>query len=140
MCSRARKMTLPCDFELSWVRMRVRKMSLLIGKRVSLTTGSSTILGGVLALAICPTLRMARDILSVTRTRSCDSTPVPATNPRSSAFISVTGMPDGFLTPEDAQPVNSAEAQSNETTVVFFFMLGLIKGEPGIGFNDQTKH
>ena len=41
--SRSRKLTRPVAFELSWVRIRVRKMSLLIGKRVLFTTGSSTI-------------------------------------------------------------------------------------------------
>src|SRR5437667_252935 len=58
--------------------MRVRKMSLLIGKRVSFTTGSRTTRGGVVAPAICFTLRMSRAILSVTDTRHCDSRSGPS--------------------------------------------------------------
>ena len=60
--------------------------------------------------AICGMLRMLRAILSVTATRSCDSTPVPARKPRSSGRISVTGTPEGFCTPREvAQPASSAE-------------------------------
>src|SRR5688572_26293562 len=56
---------------------------------------------------------MLRAILSVTDTRSCDSTPVPATNPRSSGRISVTGTPDGFWTPREvAQPASITELAS----------------------------
>src|SRR4051812_27088703 len=96
-------------FELSCVRMRVRKISLLIGKRVLLTTGSSTMLGVTWAREICGMPRMLRAILSVTVTRSCDSTPVPATKPRSSGRISVTATPDGFCTPAVVQPARKAE-------------------------------
>ena len=51
---------------------------------------------------------MLRDILSATITRSCDSMPVPATKPCSSAFMCVTETPDGFFTPLEAQPATSA--------------------------------
>ena len=50
------------------------------------------------ALAICGMARMLRAILSVTATMSCDSTPVPATNPGSSGRICVTGTPAGLST------------------------------------------
>jgi hypothetical protein len=60
---------------------------------------------------------MLRAILSVTETRSWDSTPVPPTKPFSSARISVTPVPEGFLTPLEAQPAattrRAAEARQN---------------------------
>src|SRR5437773_2050640 len=65
-------------------------------------------------------LRMLRDILSVTATRSCDSTPVPATKPRSSAFISVTGTPEGFRTPEEAHPLTRIAARINKLILDMF--------------------
>ena len=37
--------------------------------------------------------------------------PVPATNPLSSGRISVTGTPDGFLTPDEAQPTSRRPAR-----------------------------
>src|SRR5262245_51772499 len=104
MRSRARNDTLPADLLFNCVRMRVRKISLLIGNRVSFFTGSSTTHGTPCAFAICGIPKMLRDILSVTDTTSCDSTPVPATKPCSSAFMTVTGVPEGFFTPDEAQP------------------------------------
>ena len=68
--------------------------------------------GTPFALAICGTFRMLCDILAVTDTKSCDSMPVPATKPRSSGRISVTGTPEGFCTPSDAQPATKPAAAS----------------------------
>src|SRR6266487_4986456 len=108
MRSRARNWTFFSHLEFNSTWMRVRNMSLLIGKRVSFMTGSSTTTGGLGAFLTCDVSRMLRAILSVTATRSCDSTPVPATKPFSSARISVTPMPEGFFTPLEAHPANIA--------------------------------
>ncbi|SPE62376.1 exported hypothetical protein [Verrucomicrobia bacterium] len=110
MRSRARKIILPLALEFNSTRIRSRKMSLLIGKRVWLSTGASTMRGTVCALAICGVASTLRNILSVTATKSCDSMPVPATKPCSSGRISVTGTPEGFLTPLEAQPEMSPAA------------------------------
>ena len=131
---RSRKLTRPMALEFSIARMRVRKMSLLIGKRVLLTTGSSTMLGGMGARAICGIARMLRAILSVTETISWDSMPVPATAPRSSGRISVTGEPAGLRTPASvAQPARKAEPAVRLTKrkreVLF-----MVKGELGREF------
>jgi len=91
---------------------------LLMGKRVWLSTGLITMDGGVAALAIWGMPRMLRDILSATITKSCDSTPVPATNPCSSAFMCVTGTPEGFFTPLEAQPAANTAIITPQTDAV----------------------
>ncbi len=101
-------------------------MSLLMGKRVWLSTGSSTITGGAGALAICGMARTLRAILSVTATRSCDSMPVPATKPCSSAVMCVTGMPEGFFTPLEAQPPTSPTAVRVEMEMVNLEIIGFM--------------
>jgi hypothetical protein len=53
---------------------------------------------------------------------SCDSTPVPETKPRSSGRISVTGTPEGFLTPEVAQPEIRPVAAARAMKVRDFMM------------------
>src|SRR5262249_36591642 len=64
-----------------------------------------------------------RAIRSVTATRSCDSIPVPATKPCSSAFMRVTPTPDGFFTPLEAQPTIKAPAVSGINKLEIFFIL-----------------
>jgi hypothetical protein len=87
-------------------------MSLLTGKRVLLTTGSRTTLGGFAARAIWGIPKMLRAIRSVTATISCASIPVPATKPRSSGRNSVTGTPEGLRTPSEvAHPPSRAAAR-----------------------------
>src|ERR1041385_9530893 len=70
--------------------------------------------------------RTLRAILSVTATRSCDSMPVPATNPCSSAFKCVTGTPDGFFTPLEAQPLINATKANAEILEVSFVISGFM--------------
>ena len=64
---------------------------------------------------------MLRAIVSVTTTRSWDSTPVPATKPCSSAFMRVTGDAGGFLTPE-VQPATSAAVVKARVSLAMVFM------------------
>src|SRR3954465_8461857 len=56
---------------------------------------------------------------------SCDSIPVPPTNPRSSGRISTTPTPPGLLTPDDAHPIKRAELAAKIRQRNFGFFISL---------------
>src|SRR3954471_19034760 len=63
---------------------------------------------------------------------SCDSIPVPTTNPRSSGRISTTPTPPGLLTPDDAHPIKRAELAAKIRQRNFGFFISLrYEGAPG---------